>query len=231
MSKTDSSAAVTTEEIGLEDDTDTLEGTESKQFSSLSATLHYMNLGQVGRAANREGDAHEDGEPDTRKLEETEEDSQVFESIGGSVVGDASMETHDDEVSVDAQIRIWTKGPERNSTSGCTMMTNGTVVKHWSRRQAECASSTAEAECYTVITGAAEGLEAQSMTTEDGLQRSQSDRFRKRSGKTGSIEVKYSWLHEVTKSGRVNMKRVPGEQHLADQLTEGKSCRDVDVFL
>ena len=69
------------------------------------------------------------------------------------------------------------------------------------------------------------------MITEDGLQRSQSDRFKKRSGETRSIEVKYSWLHEVTKSGRVNMKRVPGEQHLADQLTEGKSCRDVDVFL
>ena len=103
MSKTDSSAAVTPE-IGLEDDTDMLEGTESKQFSSLSATLHCMNLGQVGRAAMREGDAHEGGEPDTRKLEETEEDSQVFERIGGSDVGDASMETHDDEMSVDGQV-------------------------------------------------------------------------------------------------------------------------------
>ena len=43
------------------------------------------------------------------------------------------------------------------------MMINGTVVKHWSRTQATRALSTAEAEYYAVVTGAAEGLGMQSM--------------------------------------------------------------------
>ena len=34
-------------------------------------------------------------------------------------------------------------------------------------------------------------------------------------GKTRHLELKYLWLQEVIKSGRVKMKRVPGKQHLA----------------
>ena len=60
------------------------------------------------------------------------------------------------------------KGPERKSTSGGVMMVNGTVVKHW-RTQASRALSTAEAEYYVVVTGAAGGLGMQPMMTDLGL--------------------------------------------------------------
>ena len=49
------------------------------------------------------------------------------------------------------------------------MMINGTVVKHCSRTQATRALSTAEAEYYAVVTGAAEGLGMQSMMADLGV--------------------------------------------------------------
>ena len=72
----------------------------------------------------------------------------------------------------------WARAPERKSASGGMMMVSGKVVKHWSRTQASRALSTADADSFAVVTGAAEGLGMQSMWTEfagsclDRLQRS-----------------------------------------------------------
>ena len=41
------------------------------------------------------------------------------------------------------------------------------------------------------------------------------------------MELKFLWLQEVTESGRVGMRRVPGEQNLAN----GKSWRDIDDLI
>ena len=60
----------------------------------------------------------------------------------------------------------WGKGPQ--STSGGMMMVSGTVLKNWSRTEVSRALSTAEAEDYAVVPGAAEGLGRQSMMTDMG---------------------------------------------------------------
>ena len=39
-------------------------------------------------------------------------------------------------------------------------------------------------------------------------------------GKTRHVELKCLWLQDVAKSGRVKMRRVPGEETLADHLTK-----------
>ena len=119
----------------------------------------------------------------------------------------------DDEVNVDVHVDSdWAKGPERKSTSGGRMMINGTVVKHWSRMQATRALSTAEAEYYAVVTVAPEGLGMQSMMADMGLsaQAAKAIAFRRCLGKTRHVELKYLWLQEVTNSGRVKMRRIPG---------------------
>ena len=41
-------------------------------------------------------------------------------------------------------------------------------------------------------------------------------------GKTRHVELKYLWLQEVTKSGRVKMRRVPREQKFGRAVDEGK---------
>ena len=52
---------------------------------------------------------------------------------------------------------------------------------------------------------------------------------RKGLGKTRHVELKFLWLQEVTKSGRVKMRRVPGEQTVVDSVTMAKSWREIDI--
>ena len=135
----------------------------------------------------------------------------------------------------------WASGPERKSTSGGMMMINGTVVKHWSRTQATRALSTAEAEYYAVVTGAAEGLGMQSMMADLGVatqvrvwtdsNAAKAIASRRGLGKTRHVELRYLWLQEMTKSGRVKMRRIPGEQNLADHLTKGKAWHQIEMLI
>ena len=79
------------EKIHQEEDEDMLERTERTKSGSLAA---------IGRAVRREGDMHEDGESDTRKLEETEECRQILERAGNMTWATRAW-THDDETTVD----------------------------------------------------------------------------------------------------------------------------------
>ena len=47
-------------------------------------------------------------------------------------------------------------------------------------------------------------------------------------GKTRYVEL---WLQEMTKSGRVNMRRILGEQNLADHLTKGKAWPQIEILI
>ena len=147
-----------------------------------------------------------------------------------------------DEVNVDVHVDSdWAKGPERKSTSGGMTMINGTVVKHWSRTQATRALSTAEAEYCAVVSGAAEGLGMQSMKADLDLSAqvrvwtdsnaAKAIASRRGLGKTRHVELKYLWLQEVTKSGRVKMRRVAGEQNLSDHLTKEKPWHEIDALI
>ena len=79
------------EKIGQAEDLEMLEEAENTRFRSLAATLKLHVSGQVGRGICRKGDMHEDGEPDTRKLEKVEEGMQILVGSGGGDVGDAGV--------------------------------------------------------------------------------------------------------------------------------------------
>ena len=50
-------------------------------------------------------------------------------------------------------------------------------------------------------------------------------------GKTRHVELRCLWLQEVTKSGRVKMRRMPGGQNLADYLTKGKAWHQIETLM
>ena len=117
---------------------------------------------------------------------------------------------------------------------------NGTVVKHWSKTQATRALSTAEAEYYAVVTSASEGLGMQSMMADYGVttqvrvwtdsNAAKAIASRRGLGKTRHVELRYLWLQEMTKSGRVKTRRTPGEQNLADHLTKVKAWHQIEML-
>ena len=168
-SKAVNSAAVKPEEMGQEEDTEMLDASETKRFRSLAATLNYMS-------SDRSDVQYAAKEVCTKMVNLSRGSWKRMKKAGRYLKGvekvSWKMEAwkNDDEVNVDAHVDSnWASGSERKSTSGGMMMINGTVVKHWSRTQATRAVSTAEAEYYAVVTGAAEGIGMQSMMADLGV--------------------------------------------------------------
>ena len=91
------------------------------------------------------------------------------------------------------------------------MMISGTVVKHASRTPATRPLSKAEAEDFAVITGAAETLGMQTMMTDLQL--------------NSQVRV---WTDATAANATASVRRILGEQNLADHLTKGKSWREID---
>ena len=75
-SKAVNSAAVKSEDIGQEEDMETLDASEAKRFRSLAATVNNMSSDR-SRAIRHEGSIYEDGEANSRQLEVAEEGRQA----------------------------------------------------------------------------------------------------------------------------------------------------------
>ena len=72
-----------------------LDKTERKKFR-LGGGAELHELGLIGRAVCREGTIQEDGESETKELEETEDFSQTSDRCRKGDVGDAGMGTRRD---------------------------------------------------------------------------------------------------------------------------------------
>ena len=187
----------------------TLNDAERKKFRSLAATLNCMRL---------------DGADVQYRSRRTHARRWRIRHKGvGKDVRGAGLETRRDEVDVHVDSG-WAEGAEWKSTSGMTMI-NGAVVKHWWRTQATCALSTAEAECYAVVTQRKlEALGMQLMMMDLGptaqvrvwMESNAANAIASRRGLGRMWNLYFCGLRVVVKSGRVKTRRAPGEQLLAD---------------
>ena len=153
------------EQINQEEDAEVLDESETKGFRSLAATLNFMS-------SDRSAVQYAAKAVCTKMANPTRGSWQRLKKAGRYLKGVQRVTwlmgswKNDDEVNVDVHVDSnWASGPERKSTCGGVMMINGTVVKHWSRTQAARALSTAAAQYYAVVTGAAE---VQWDTVDDG---------------------------------------------------------------
>ena len=234
------SAAMKAEEINQAEDIERLDVPETKRFRSLAATLDYMSSDRPDVQYATKAVCTKMASPSRGSWKRLKKAGRYLKRAEKVTWKMGAWKT-DDEVNVDVHVASnWASGLERKSTSGGMMMINGTVVKHWSRTQATRALSTAEAEYYAVVTGAAEGLGMQSMiaylcvTTQVRVSidsnAAKATASRRGLGKTRHVELKYLWLQEMTKSGRVKMRRILGEQNLADHLTKGKAWHQIEML-
>ena len=127
-----------------------------------------------------------------------------------------------DEMKVDVRVdSAWVKGPDRKSTSGSINMINGAMVEHRSRTQATSPNA-------VMMTDLGQSAQVRVWQNSNAARAIAS---RRGLGKARHVELKFLWLQELPKSGRVNMRRVPREQNLADHLTNGKSWREIDDLI
>ena len=148
-------------------------------------------------------------------------------------------ETDDETVWADVYVDSdWATGWKRKSTSGGMIVVDGVGIKHWSRTQKARALSSGEAEYYALVTGSAEGLGLQSLAEELGWKMKvrvwtdssagKSVAMRRGLGKLRHVELKWLWVQDMVKEGRLEIRKVWGEENVADHLTKPKTRRDIE---
>ena len=118
----------------------------------------------------------------------------------------------------------------RRSTSGGLLMLGTHVLRTWSVTQAVVATSSGEAELYSMAEGASRGLGFRTALCEMGMQArlvvltdsSAAKAFASTRGlgRIRHLEVKDLWLQGLVKDGRVNLEKVQGDRNPADVLTK-----------
>ena len=125
----------------------------------------------------------------------------------------------------------------RRSTSGGVVSVGGGMMKSWSSTQASTAMSSGEAEYYAMVKGASEALGIQALAADLGWSwkvrmwvdspAAKSIASRTGLGKVRHIEVRFLWLQEVVRAGRIELRKIPGERNPADIMTKPKNAAEV----
>ena len=148
-------------------------------------------------------------------------------------------EDGDEMVHVDVFVDSdWATGWSRKSTSGGMMAVDGVGIKHWSRTQKARALSSGEAEYYAMVTGCAEGLGMQSLAEDLGWRMdvriwtdssaAKAVGTRRGLGKLRHVELKWLWVQDMVKEGRVKLRTVRGDENVADHLSKPKMRAEVE---
>jgi hypothetical protein len=129
----------------------------------------------------------------------------------------------------------------RKSTSGGLLVVGGCCVKAWSSTQATVATSSGEAELYSLVKTASEALGFQALASDLGISMelelyvdstaAQSIASRAGLAKTKHVEVKYLWVQQATRRGLFKVRRVPGEDNPADIMTKPHCARHMAQML
>jgi hypothetical protein len=129
----------------------------------------------------------------------------------------------------------------RKSTSGGLIVLDGVALKAWSSTQATVATSSGEAELHAAVKAAAEGLGFQSLARDLGVELSvevvvdssaaQTIVSRQGLGRTKHLEVKWLWVQEAVRSGRVAVSWISGEMNPADVLTKPHNFESFNLRL
>ena len=118
----------------------------------------------------------------------------------------------------------------RKSTSGGVVMLGKHTIKHWSSTQPSVTLSSGEAEFYGVVRGSGQGLGYQALLKDLGVTaplRVWTDSSaalgicsRQGLGKLRHLDTHTLWVQQAVRSGRLQLKKVPGESNPADLLTK-----------
>ena len=106
-------------------------------------------------------------------------------------------------------------------------------MKSWSRTQGPVALSSGEAEYYSFVKGATEGLGVQSLSEDLGWEvklflwvdssAAKSMASRKGVGKVRHVQVRELWLQDAVRKQRVVISKIEGTKNPADVVTKPKS--------
>ena len=134
----------------------------------------------------------------------------------------------------------------RKSSSGGLLMLGSHCIKAWCSTQGALALSSAEAEYYSLVEGVLRARGLQNIGKEIGMDgteesvklkvmidSSAAKAFvsKRGSGKMRHIEVKWLWLQEEVRKGRVEVGKVRGDLNPADLMTKYLNVKEIEQRL
>ena len=135
----------------------------------------------------------------------------------------------------------WATGEHRRSTSGGLVRWRGATITCWSRTQSTIAQSTCEAELVALSTGAVEGRYIQHVLQElsqtAALQLSSDSQstlnhtLRRGVGRIKHLELRYLWLQDELRAGRLQLKHIGSVVNPADLLTKAMTKGRMEYLL
>ena len=118
----------------------------------------------------------------------------------------------------------------RKSTSGGFLVLGKHPLRAWASTQTVVATSSAEAELYSLAEAASRGLGLQSTLREYGRETilvaytdssaAKSFAMTRGLGKMRHLQVKDLWIQDLIKAGRIRVEKIAGEQNPADAMTK-----------
>jgi hypothetical protein len=129
----------------------------------------------------------------------------------------------------------------RKPTAGGAIMIGSHVIKTWSSTLPSVSLSSGEAEFYGVVKAAGMGLGYRSLLADLGVElpvRVWTDSSaaigvcsRQGLGKLRHLDTHTLWVQQAVRSGRIDLRKVPGTQNPADLLTKHSATRDKLCYL
>ena len=121
----------------------------------------------------------------------------------------------------------------RRSNRGGVVTVGGNVAKTWSSTQGSVPLSSAEAEFYALVKGAAEAIAMRSLMADLGIagrillrvdsNSAKAIASRRGVGKVKHMETRFLWVQEKVRRGDIVVKKIKGTINPADVLTKPKS--------
>ena len=224
-----------------EGDDEALEGEEARNYRGSAARLNYMAQDSPGIMFGTKEACRGMASPtrgDFRRLK------KVAKFLVGRVAEVWRFEWQEEGQSV----LVYTDSDwagcrrTRKSSSGGLLMLGSHCIKAWCSTQGALALSSAEAEYYSLVEGVLRARGLQNIGKEIGMDGTgESVKLKVKidssaakalvskrgSGKMRHMEVKWLWLQEEVRKGRVEVGKVRGDSNPADLMTKYLNVREI----
>jgi hypothetical protein len=226
---------------GDDHDDEPLSREEQRQFRALAARANYL-------AQDRPDLQYAVKEVCRSMAKPTVKGVEALKRIGRYLVGVPTLTWHFVEgVETPEAIDVFADSDwagcrvSRRSTSGGVASVGGCGFKSWSSTQASVALSSGEAEYFSVVKAAAEGLGIQAIARDLGWDlrvrlwvdssAAKAISSRRGLGKIRHLDVRFLWLQERVACRDLEIRKIAGVVNPADVLTKPKSQREMASLL
>jgi len=222
-----------------EDDDEPMNDEDAKKFRGLAATANYLAQDRTDiQFAAKEicRSMSKPKEPDWKKLKRLARYLLEFPRFIYKFRDDLNQGVEFLDIFSDSD---WAGDKKtRKSTSGGIASIAGGALKSWASTQGSIALSSGEAEYYSLVKAAAEGLGIQALAKDLGYDlqvRIWVDSTAAKSivsriglGRVRHLEVKYLWAQEAHKRNRFTVRKIAGDRNPGDVLTKPLSISEME---